>query len=119
MDHKTPDTTVLQQVYQFLIKYGALLGWITLGLIGQFSYNLIRNKSMSYRYMAGCTGTALFVGYVGGVWVQANYPDKVPILIPILTLLSNNIISALMLINWKAIIARDWKGAFEILMKKK
>ncbi len=117
MDHKAP-IDFWDQVGQFLFKYGALLGYILLGLIGTFSFDLLRNRKMTIPYVLGCTGAAIFVGYVGGTWVLANYPEKAPILTPILTLLANNIISAVIL-NWKAIFMKDWKGVFEILTRKK
>lgn len=119
MDHQTPQTDIGTQLFQTLFKYAALIGWILLGLIGRFSFDLFRNKRFTWKYFLGCTGAAIIVGYVGGSWVLTTCPDKAPMIIPTITMLANNIVSAVMLINWKAIIAKDWKGAFEALTRKK
>lgn len=119
MDHQTPQTDIVTQFFQLLFKYAALIGWVLLGLIGRFSFDLFKNKRITWKYILGCTGMAALVGYIAGSWLMINLPDKAPILTPILTLLANNIVSALMVIDWKSILAKDWKGAFEALTRKK
>ncbi len=118
MDHKNP-SDIWPQVIALAYKYLAVLGWVFLALIGQFSYDLIRNKKMSRAYIVGSAGVSLFVGIVIGGWIFTNYPDRAPIAVPIITLLSRDVMSALMVINWKALLKKDWKGAFEILTRKK
>lgn len=107
------------QVLSFFLKYGAWLGWILLGLVGRFSYDLLRNKTFTLGYIMGCTGLAFLCGYVFGSYILDVYPKKASIIIPLITLVSNNLVSALMAINWKAVMQRDWKAAFEIILKIK
>ncbi len=118
MDPKQP-TDFWSQVWQLLIKNGTLIGSILLGLIGTFSYDLLRNKKFTRAYIVGCTGCALFMGYVGGQYVLMYYPTKAPFLIPFITLLSNNFVSALMAIDYKALLQKDWRGAFDLLFRNK
>ncbi len=111
--------TIIDDLLAGLVKYGSLIGLILLGLIGMFSADLIKNRKFTTAYILGATGCGIFVGYVGGSYIMSTYPTRAPILIPIVTMLSQNIVSALMAINWKALVAKDWKGAFELLIRKK
>lgn len=107
------------QAYLFICKYIVLIWGIILGLVGKFSYDLINNKKFTRYYLIGTTGLAIVGGYLSGIWVYENCPTKAPLFIPIATMLSNNIVSALMVIDYKALINKDWRGAFDILIKPK
>src|ERR1700761_8744454 len=87
------------QFWQFIYKYGAWIGWIILGLVGRFSYDLLRHKAFTIGYVLGSTGIAFLIGYVSGVYIFTKYPDDAPILIPMITLVSNNLVSAVMSID--------------------
>lgn len=119
MDQKQQQFDLLQELWKGVCRYGMWICWILLGLIGMFSADLLRNRKFTIWYMLGCTGAAIFVGYVVGIWVFANYPAEAPIYIPIATLLSNNIMSAIIAIDYKALLEKDWRGAFEILFRNK
>lgn len=119
MNPTNPPFNFWEQMWQFLFKYGAWIGWVCIGLVGMFSADLLRNKKFTMWYIAGCTGAAIFVGYVGGSYVLSVYPDKAPVYIPVITLLSNNLISALAAIDYKALMQKDYKGAFELLFRNK
>lgn len=95
------------------------MGWVLLGLIGMFSSDLLKNKKFTIWYIIGCTGVAVFVGYISGVWAFAHCKEQAPIYVPVATLLSNNIISAILAINYPALLQKDWKGAFEVLFRHK
>lgn len=116
MEPKNFDLT--EQIVQFLYKYSTYMGFIIMGLIGRFSYDLIRNKKFTWSYILGCSGLGLLCGYLASVYIFQNYPEKAPLLVPLITMMSNNLVSAIMTIDYKALIKKDWKGAFEILFKK-
>lgn len=117
MDPKNQGIDIWQQGWQLVIRNGYLAWLIFLGLIGQFSYNLLRNKTFTRAYVLGCTGITLFVGYVGGTFIMQHYPDKASLYIPMLTLVSNNIVSAIMSVNYKALIEKRWKAAFDAFIR--
>lgn len=104
---------------QGLVKYGSLIGLILIGLMGMFSYELLHNRKFTISYVLGATGIALFGGYVGGTYVLNHFPDQAPWMIPMVTILSNNLISAIMSVDYKALIQKDWKGAFDLLFRIK
>ncbi len=119
MDPKQAHIDIWEQLWILISKYGTWVGWIILGLMGRFSYDLLRDRKFTLAYIMGCTGVAFLCGYVGGSYILDTCPQKAPIAIPLITLLSNNLISAFMAINWKALVQRDWKAAFEIILKIK
>lgn len=119
MEKSMQKKDIIEESWVFLYKYGSWIAWVILGLIGRFSYDLYRKRRFTTAYIMACTGMALVVGYVGGIYIFAHYPDDAPMLVPMLTLLSNNIISALMSINWTEIMRKNWKEAFEVLLRKK
>ncbi len=98
------------------------LGWIylvTVGLIGKFSYDFLRNKKFTLGYIIANSGISIVGGWIGAQLIDKYSPTNANILVPIATMLSYNFVSALMSIDWKAFVQRDWKAAFDILMKKK
>ena len=118
MAHKE-DYNLWGTLCEIVYRNAAWILWILLGLVGMFSYDLLRHRKFSMSYVLGCTGIALFCGYVGGSYVLQYAPERASMYIPMLTLLSNNIISAFMSINWQALMQKDWKGAFEIIFRTK
>lgn len=119
MNQDQQHMNLVDTLWKAMYKYGMWIAWVILGLIGMFSADLLRNRKFTIWYILGCTGAAIFVGYIVGIWVFANYPAEAPIYIPIATLLSNNIMSAIIAIDYKALLEKDWKGAFEILFRNK
>jgi len=113
-----PEIDLFDSLSQFIYRYITYIGLILMGLMGRFSYDLIRNKKRNWSYIAGCTGIAILGGYMSSVYFMQNYPAKAPFMVPLITMISNNLVSAVMTIDYKALAQKDWKGAFEILFKK-
>lgn len=118
MDPKNQSVDVWNQIGQFILRNGYLAWLIFLGLVGQFSYSLLKNKTFTRAYVLGCFGITLFVGYVGGSFIMEHYPAKASLYIPLLTLVSNNIVSAIMSVNYKALIEKRWKAAFNAFIRE-
>lgn len=104
---------------QGLVKYGSLIGLILIGLMGMFSYDLLHNRKFTMSYVIGATGIAVFGGYVGGTYVLNHFPDQAPWMIPMLTILSNNIVSAFMAIDYKSLMEGKIKEAFSAVLRIK
>jgi hypothetical protein len=90
---------------------------IALGLLGKFSYDLLTNKKFTYSYIFGTTGITIFVGYVSAVFITTRWPTQGNLLIPIATMLSFNIVSALVSIDVKLLLKGEIKKAFEPLLR--
>lgn len=106
-------------ISSFFLKHLTLLGLILLGLLGRFSYDLLRNKKFTAAYVLGCTGASFVIGCLAGNWAEVHYSDNATALTVLSTMLANNIVSAIMSIDYKALMQKNWKGAFEILTRKK
>lgn len=116
MDRKQFD--IWEELFQFFYKYGTYVGLVFLGLVGKFSWDLMQNKRRSRMYTLGSAGVGIFGGYLACVYMFQNYPQKAPLLVPLITMTSNNLVSAIMTIDYKALAKKDWEGAFKILFKK-
>lgn len=108
------------QIVVFLSKWSAYIGLIILGIIGRFSLNLITNKKMTIAYVIGYSGLSFVVGYVACAVMLQKCPDRITYLLPLITMLSNNIISVFMtiVIEYKSVTNGKWKGILEIILKK-
>lgn len=104
-------------IWKTIFKYGTYVGWVLIGLIGRFSYDLLQNKKMTWSYVIGCSGVSLLVGYITCVYFMTNFPTAAPMIVPMLTLLSQNIVS-FFIVNWQSIIHWDWKALGEVLLRK-
>lgn len=116
MDYKEIDYSA--QALHWLYKSSTAIWLIVLGLVGKFSHDLVRGKKMSWPYVLGSAGLAVFCGSIAYDFISVNYPNRVSILVPAITMVSNNLISAVMAIDYNALLKKDWKGAFDILFRK-
>lgn len=108
------------QIAICLYKWSAYLGLIFLGIIGRFSLNLLANKKMTIAYIIGYSGLSFVVGYIATAIMLQKCPDRIVYILPLVTMLSNNIISIIMtvIIEYKTISNGKWKGILEIILKK-
>lgn len=106
-------------VWGIFVKNITLLGLISLGLLGRFSYDLLRSKRFTLAYILGCTGASFVVGYVGGSYVAVHWPDNSVALTVLTTMIANNLVSAVMSIDYKELFKKNWKEAFEVLTRSK
>ena len=111
--------TIINNFLEGLVKYGSLIGLILVGLVGMFSYDLLHSRKFTVSYVLGATGVALFGGYVGGSYALSHYPHQASWMIPMITILSNNIVSAFMAIDYRALMEGKVKAAFSELLRIK
>lgn len=110
---------ILEQLLIFISKSAAYIGLIVLGIIGRFSLNLLHNRKMTWAYIVGYSGLSFVVGYIACAWMQTNCPNRIPVLLPITTLLSNNLVSFLMtiIVEYETIKKSKWKGIMKVIFK--
>lgn len=98
-------------------KHLTLLLLIALGLLGKFSYDLLTNKKFTYSYVFGTTGIAIFGGYISAVFIDGRWPTQSNLLIPVATMLSFNIVSAIVSIDIKLLLKGEIRKAFEPIIR--
>lgn len=85
-----------------------LLGYVLISLIGKFGYDLVSNRKITIKYMAGTSFMGLFVGYIVYQWCKLHPSMNPGIAIPMATLFSRDLIVFATMI--------DKKRLFEMLL---
>jgi len=92
------------EIISFLSKYGALITYIIIGLMGKFGFDIVSGKRISGWYIVGTGLMAVFVGWLAWEWCL-SHPDWNPgFTIPIATLVSRDVLLFLMLIDWMSVL---------------
>jgi hypothetical protein len=119
MDNKSLFDFWWSDVWAVMLKHMSIIGLLLLGLVGKFSYDFLQNKKFTVGYILANSGISIFGGWLASGLIDRFSPDNRNLLIPIATMLAYNLVSALMSINWEAVANREWRKAFDILLKKK
>lgn len=95
---------IKEEVLTALSKFWAYILWITLGLVGKFSFDIISGKKVTLLQALASTGLAIVVGLISAKICELNDWEKhKSIVICVSSLLSEKIILALFSINYKSI----------------
>ena len=94
-----------EEIISFFTKWCVYLFYILIGIVGIFSWDISRRKRISLLGAVSTVGLSGFIGYLSSVYCQNNHlEDKAAYIVPICTLLSDKIISYLVLrIRWNEI----------------
>lgn len=88
----------------FFTKWWSYCFYVFLGVMGKFSFDILRKKKISLWYLIGATGLACFVGFLSSIWFMAHYPLYAPYGVPIATLFSDKILMYCAALNWKPLL---------------
>jgi hypothetical protein len=119
MDNKNLFDFWWSDVWAVILKHLSIIGLLLLGLVGKFSYDFLQNKKFTIGYILANSGISIFGGWLASGVIDRFSPENRNVLIPIATMLAYNFVSALMSVNWEAVANREWRKAFDILLKKK
>lgn len=119
MDNKNLFDFWWSDVWAIVLKHASIIGLLLLGLVGKFSYDFLQKKKFTLGYILANTGISIFGGWLASGVIDRFSPENRNLLIPISTMLAYNLVSAAMTINWEAFANREWRKAFDILLKKK
>lgn len=93
---------------EFIFRWLPFLGYVLIALMGKFGYDLVSNRKITIKYMAGTSLMALFVGYIVYQWCILHPAVNPGIAIPVATMFSRDLIVFATMI--------DKKKLFEMLM---
>lgn len=92
------------ELVAFLTKYGALVTYVIIGLIGKFGFDIVAGKRLSGWYVLGTGCMSIFIGWIVWVWCQ-RYPGLNPgIVVPIATLVSRDIMLFITMIDYMGVL---------------
>lgn len=89
-----------------LTKYGSWVAYVIIGLVGKFGWDIASKKKMSWWYVIGTGCMAVFVGFISARWFMLNKPQMGAYCVPVLTLVSRDILIFLNLVDWKGVLSR-------------
>ncbi len=92
------------ELISFLTKYGALVTYVIIGLVGKFGFDIVTGKKISGWYVLGTGCMAIFVGWLTWMWCQ-KWPALNPgFVIPIATLVSRDIMLFITMVDYMSIL---------------
>ena len=96
--------TIKEEALTFFTKWGYYIFYVFLGIMGKFSYDIVRKRKISLWYAIGVTGISCFIGFLACVWCSKHDAGYAPFVVPIVTLFSDRILMYLAALNWKPIL---------------
>ena len=95
---------IKEETLAFLTKWWAYLFYIFLGVMGKFSFDIVKKRRISLWYAIGVTGISCFIGFLASMWFMAYHPGYAPYGVPIATLFSDKILMYMATLNWKSLL---------------
>lgn len=105
---QTNEMSIKNQTYDIadvLSKYGAWIAYVCIGLIGKFGWDIVAKRQLSWWYVVGTGFMAVFVGFISSKWFMANNPAMGAYLVPVLTLVSRDILMFLKMIDYQKLLS--------------
>lgn len=97
-----------QDLISYFYKWWALLLYIMIGLVGKFSYDVMKGKKISIGQAFSGIGLGLFCGFIASsICISNGWEKPAMVIVPMATLLSEKLTIAIFAIDWKK-IAHDW-----------
>lgn len=106
MSHKSQ---WLADISEVLSKYGAWIAYVGIGLIGKFGWDIVSRKKLSGWYIFGTGCMSIFVGFICSKWFMIHQPEMGAYCVPVLTLVSRDILVFIKLIDWTKILSAVFK----------
>lgn len=95
---------VKQEIIAFVSKIYIWVVYVALGYLAQICANVLRGKKMTWPQAFASLGIAAFVGYIASVWCYHKSPSIAPYVVPFSTLLSRELVFAVLALKWKQIV---------------
>lgn len=94
-----------EEIIAFFTKWWVYVFYVLIGIVGKFSWDISRKKRITFLSAISTVGISGFIGYISSVYCSNNQlENKAAYIVPICTLLSDKIISYLILrVKWKEI----------------
>lgn len=92
-------------VMAFLSKWGAFVGYVTIGIIGKLGYDIVSKKRLTFWYVFGTGCVAYCVGFFSWEWCRVHPTLNPGIIVPFASLVSRDIMLFLTVIDWKGVLS--------------
>jgi len=95
---------IKEETLTFLTKWWSYIFYVMIGVMGKFSFDIVKRKKISIWYIIGATGVACFIGFLASMWCEYHYKPYAPYIVPIATLCSDKILMYIATLNWKPVL---------------
>jgi len=96
---------LIARASEFFSKYGVWVAYVLIGFVGKIGWDIVSKRKISPLYLLGTGCMAIFVGFVSSKWFMINAPAKGPYVVPVLTLVSRDVLMFLSVIDWKKVLS--------------
>lgn len=93
------------EVLAFLSKWGALFGYVTVGLMGKLGFDIVNRKRLTFWYVFGTSCMAYCAGFFAWQWCKTHPMLNPGIVVPFASLVSRDIMLFLTVIDWKGVLS--------------
>lgn len=91
-------------ISEALSKYGIWACYVLIGILGKFGYDIVSRRKITWWYFWGTGLMSIFVGFISSKWFMVHDPTSGAYFVPVLTLVSRDVLVFLMLMDWKKIL---------------
>lgn len=89
------------QIVDFFSKIWIWVFYIGISIIGKISSEILRGRKLTWLQVFAIIGCACFVGTCASFWCAIHYPEQGAFIVPVSTLLSREIVSAIVSLDYK------------------
>lgn len=98
------ETKTKSEVLVFLSKWGAFFGYVAVGLLGKFGFDIVNKKRLTFWYVFGTSCVAYCVGFFSWEWCLVHPVLNPGIVVPFASLVSRDIMLFLTVIDWQGVL---------------
>ena len=103
-DQKMSKQATYSPVIEFIVRWMSFIGYVMIGLIGKFGYDIVSKKKITIPYILGTSAMALFVGFLTCKLCTAHPVVNESVAVPVATLLSRDMIVFLTMVDKKKLV---------------
>ena len=103
-NYKMSKTATGATAIEIIAKWMPIFGYVIIGLIGKFGYDIVSKKKITFWYIVGTSAIALFIGFLSAKMCDAHPLVNPGIAIPVATLLSRDLIVFITMIDKKKLM---------------
>ncbi len=92
------------ELIALLTKWQTYIFYVLISIMAKLSYDISRNKKMTFWQTMGTIGIAFFIGAITSIVCSMNHFKYEAIIVPGCTLISDKIVTYFMLLDWNKII---------------
>lgn len=96
----------IDDLLEFFSKWGLLIGYVFIGLIGKFGFDIVNKKRLTFWYVFGTSCIAYCIGFLSWEYCKGHSFLNPGLVVPCASLVSRDIMLVITVIDWKGIVMK-------------